>query len=77
MNKVEYIKLQVNTYDVVPNFDSYFDEAYQRLNESINKHNQLGFKVVTVTPITSGTYDLDGCGYSYTKGLMIVYEKID
>ncbi len=85
MNEVEYIQLQIRDNDVAPNFNSYFDEAYQRVSESINEHNQLGYKVISVTPITNGAYDFDsysdsssyGYGYSFTTGIMIVYEKID
>ena len=62
------------------------------IEEAVNKLNEEGYKVVSITPVLSGTYDWQykthgmgqhggagygyGYGYSFTEGMTIIAEKI-
>lgn len=79
MNKTVLVKV-----DLEDNYSHKLDEAFQHVDEIINENNNQGFKVVSLTPLTaSGNFFDDsenksyGYGYSFTTGIIIVFEKID
>lgn len=78
MNKTVLVKV-----DLEDNYSHKLDEAFEKVDEIINKQNNQGYKVVAVTPlIASGNYydnsenQSYGYGYSFTTGILIVFEKI-
>jgi hypothetical protein len=76
MNKVEIIKVEL-----AGNYLSKLNKAQQEVENVINRYNDHKYKVVSVTPLTGsysedGTYRYNGYGYSFTIGIMIVFEKI-
>ena len=77
MNKVVTLKIDTQKADTKS-----INSANSQINECIKKHNKLGYKVISITPLTSGNYDYDnmtefsyGYGYSFTSGIIIVFEK--
>ena len=76
MNKVETIKvdLQNGTQSAISNL-------HKTLKELVAKNNKAGYKVISVTPLTSGEFDMGdgqsgGFGFGYTSGLVVVFEKV-
>ena len=58
-------------------------ELARDVGTAVTRLNNDGYKVVSVTPVTSGNYDHGlrsnggyGYGYSYTEGIIIVAERI-
>ena len=79
MNRTVLVKV-----DLEDNYSHKLDEAFQQVDEIINENNNQGYKVVSVTPLTaSGNYydnsenQSYGYGYSFTTGILIVFEEID
>jgi hypothetical protein len=79
MNRTVLVKV-----DLEDNYSHKLDEAFQQVDEIINQNNNQGFKVVSVTPLTaSGNYydnsenESYGYGYSFTTGILIVFEEIE
>ena len=78
MNKTVLVKINLEN-----NRESDLIQAYDKVNNIIHEHNELGYKVVSVTPLTASDYSYDdadsksyGYGYSFTNGIIIVFEKI-
>ena len=78
MNKTVLVKINLEN-----NKEADLTEAYDKVYNIIQKHNELGYKVVSVTPLTASDYTYDdadsksyGYGYSFTNGIIIVFEKI-
>jgi hypothetical protein len=70
------VLVNVNLED---NYSYMLDKAFQEVDEIINQNNNQGYKVVSVTPLTaSGKYTeyTIGYGYSFTTGILIVFEKL-
>lgn len=74
--------LEPEDFDTVPFQESISEIDGEKLSKLIEKEvsklNKEGYKVVSVTPITSGNYGLCGeilYGCSYTEGIIIVGEK--
>jgi hypothetical protein len=79
MNRTVLVKV-----DLEDNYSHKLDEAFQQVDEIINQNNNQGYKVVSVTPLTaSGNYydnsenESYGYGYSFTTGILIVFEEIE
>lgn len=78
MNKVVIVETDLsNSKKTLPALN-------HELKHIIEKHNEDGYKVVTVTPLTEGHYDYQeddnksyGYGYSYTTGIVVVFEKVN
>jgi len=78
MNKTVLIKV-----DLEDNLSSNLNDAFQNVDQVIKEQNDQGFKVVSVTPLTAGVKEYEstenqsyGYGYSFTTGLIIVFEEI-
>ena len=75
MNKIETIKV-----DLKEGKQSDLSDLHKKLQKLISKNNKAGYKVISVTPLTSGEYDLGseygGFGFGYTSGLVVVFEKV-
>lgn len=78
MNKTVLIKV-----DLEGNWPNKLEEAYKNIEKTIENYNNQGYKVVSITPLTAGVKDYDssenqsyGYGYSFTTGILIVFENI-
>ncbi|MCK5856000.1 MAG: hypothetical protein KAG64_00830 [Bacteroidales bacterium] len=71
MNKVETIL--VNT--VLGNKSEIID-VNTKLEKLIDVYNKKGYKVLSLTPLTSGEFDIDSYGFGYTSGIVVVFEKV-
>jgi len=79
MNRTVLIKVELEDN----NFQR-LKEAFEKVEATIQEHNSEGYKVISVTALTSsGSYYDDkenqsyGYGYSFTSGLLIVFEEIN
>ena len=79
MNKTVLVKV-----DLEDNYNNKLNEAFQQVDEIITQNNNQGYKVISVTPLTaSGNYYDNGdnvsygYGYSFTSGILIVFEEIE
>ena len=76
MNKIETIKV-----DLQNGTQSAITDLHKKLNKLITENNKKGYKVISVTPLTSGEFDMGdggsgGFGFGYTSGLVVVFEKV-
>ena len=76
MNKVETIKA-----DLQDGKQSAITDLHKKLKKLIADNNKSGYKVISVTPLTSGEFDMGdgssgGFGFGYTSGLVVVFEKV-
>lgn len=69
--------------DLEDNHSNKLDEAFNNVDREIKEQNSNGYKVVSVTPLTASGKDYDdtenqsyGYGYSFTTGILIVFEEI-
>ena len=67
MNKTVLVKV-----DLEDNHSHRLNEAFEQVDETVNQHNNQGYKVVSVTPLTaSGNY------YDNTDALIYVVDSAD
>jgi len=59
-------------------------EAFKKVDKTIVKYNSDGYKVVSMLPLIAGDYEINeeenksyGYGYSFTSGIIIVFEEIE
>ena len=77
MNKVETIKVNLKAGELHE-----IDSLDAQLKSLISNYNNDGYKVISITPLTSGEYemgdiDAGGFGFGYTSGLIVVFEKVN
>ncbi|EZH73655.1 hypothetical protein ATO12_17110 [Aquimarina atlantica] len=80
MNKTEFIKAKIE--DDTLHYKS--EKVFEEVSKVIERNNIDGYKVVSVTPLISGYNNHSddenqsyGYGFSYTSGVIIVFEKIN
>jgi len=48
----------------------------QKVEKAIKKANKDGYKVISVTGLNGSDSDFSEYGFSYTAGVLIVFEKV-
>lgn len=78
MNQVVLVKV-----DLEGNWPHQVTNAFESVEKAVEGMNAKGYKVVTVTPLISSNEEHSdtenksyGLGYSYTSGILIVFEEI-
>lgn len=78
MNKVELVKV-----DLENNYTHRLEEAHRKVSRLVEVNNRLGFKVISITPLITNNSEYQnmenesyGFGYSFTSGLLVVFEEI-
>lgn len=75
-NPVELIKV-----DLENNYPEKLQEAFVKVRSTINDYNKRGYKVLSICPLAGSKYNYEsypqsyGYGYSFTNGIIIVFEK--
>ena len=77
---MEYNRVTLIKKELDGAFEGDIDKLYEKVHTAITEQNLRGYKVVSITHLTGGKYDdSEGTsyGYSYTMGVLIVFEKTD
>ncbi|ANQ49817.1 hypothetical protein KMW28_04015 [Flammeovirga yaeyamensis] len=82
MFKTVYLKTKKEsrrtTSDRLRSVKIHGDDTAEMVNKCLEEHEKKGFKLVSITPLSSASSSnvgTGGWGFSYTDGVMIVFKK--